>query len=58
VNQYVQLLGGHDWSGRGSEEASRARLRGPWCKFRGLAPILTKRGASLIVKGRLYSTCV
>jgi len=40
----------------GCEEASRARLRGAWCKFRELAPILKKRGASLIVKGRLYST--
>jgi len=40
------------------EEASRAMVRATWSKFRELAPILTKRGASLIVKGSLYSTCV
>jgi len=44
--------------GGGCEEASRAMLRCAWCKFRELARILTKKGASLIVKGRLYSTCV
>jgi len=34
--------------GGGCEKASRARLRGARCKFRELAPILTKRGASLM----------
>ena len=40
------------------KEASRARVRSAWCKFRELAPFLTKRGASLVFKGMLYSVCV
>ena len=49
------ILGGH---GGGAEEASRARVRCAWGKFRELSPILTSRGASLKVKGKLYSACV
>lgn len=45
-------------SGGGAEEASRARVRCAWAKFRELSPILTERGASLKVKGKLYSTYV
>ena len=45
-------------SGGGAEEASRARVRCAWAKFRELSPVLTARGASLKVKGKLYSTCV
>ena len=41
-------------SGGGAEEASRARVRCAWSKFRELSPILTARGASLKVKGKLY----
>jgi hypothetical protein len=51
-------LGDMIGAGGGSGEASRARVRNAWCKFRELAPILTKRGASLVVKGELYSACV
>jgi len=40
--------------GGGCEEPSRARLRGVWCKFRELATILTKSGASLIVKSVMF----
>ena len=45
-------------AGEGAEEASRARERSAWCKFRQLSPFLTKRGASLTLKGMLYSVCV
>ena len=45
-------------AGGGAEEASRARVRCVWSKFRELPSILTSRGASLKVKGKLYSTCV
>jgi len=39
--------------GGGAEDASRARVRCAWSKFRELDPILTKRGASLKVKGKI-----
>jgi hypothetical protein len=42
-------------SGGGAEEASRARVQCAWAKFRELSPLLTARGASLKVKGKLYS---
>jgi hypothetical protein len=45
-------------SGGGAEEASRARVRCAWAKFRELSPLLTARGASLKVKGKLYSLYV
>ena len=45
-------------AGGGAEEASRARVRCAWAKFKELAPILTSRGASLKVKGRVYRSCV
>jgi len=41
-----------------AEEASRARVRCEWAKFRDLAPILTSRGASFKVKGKIYKACV
>jgi len=45
-------------AGGGAEEASRARVWCAWSKFRELSPLLTARGVSLKVKGRLYSECV
>ena len=45
-------------AGGGAEEASRARVRCAWGKFTELSPIQTSRGASLKVKGKLYSACV
>ena len=45
-------------AGGGAEEASRARVRCAWAMLRELAPILTSRGASLKVKGKIYRTCV
>ena len=43
-------------SGGGAGEASRMRIRCAWKKFRELSPILTARGASLTLKGKIYST--
>ena len=51
-------LGDMIGAGGGAEDASRARTRCAWSKFRELAPILTSRGASLKVKGKVYKTCV
>ena len=51
-------LGDMIGAGGGAEEASRARVRCAWDKFNELSPILTSRGASLKVKGKLYSACV
>ena len=45
-------------AGGGAGEASRARVRSGWAKFKELAPILTSRGASLKVKGKVYRACV
>mgnify|MGYP001824797758 CR=1 FL=1 len=44
--------------GGGAVMASTARVRSAWAKFRELAPILTARGASLQVKGKIYKACV
>jgi len=38
----------------GTEEASRASVRCAWSNFRELAPPLTSRGASLILKGKVH----
>ena len=51
-------LGDMIGKGGGAEEASRARVRSAWGKFRELSEILTCRGASLRVKGRVYRACV
>ena len=45
-------------SGEGVVEAARARVRCAWAKFKKLSPILTGRGASYRIKGRIYSACV
>ena len=39
-----------------SEKAVRCRIRCAWCKLNELAPMLTKRGLSLKMKGNLYDT--
>ena len=44
-------------AGGGAEDASRARVRSAWAKFRELAPILTSRGTSLKI-GKVYKACV
>ena len=45
-------------SSGGPGEASRMRVKCAWKKFRELYPILTTRGASLTLKGKIYSACV
>src|SRR5881296_415620 len=44
--------------GGGAEESSRARVRCAGGKFRDLKMLLTARGASLRVKGKIYRACV
>jgi hypothetical protein len=44
--------------GGGTEEATTARVKCAWSKFKELAPILTTRGAFLQLKGKIYSACV
>ena len=44
--------------GGGAEESSRARVRCVWGKFMELKMLLTARGASLRVKGKIYRACV
>jgi len=36
----------------------RPRIRIGWNKFRQLVPLLTSKNISLLVRGRLYSSCV
>ena len=45
-------------SGGGVEEAARARVRCAWAKFKELYPILTARGASYHIKGKINRACV
>ena len=40
------------------DAAVETRLRIGWNKFRQLVPLLTSKDISLIVRGRLYSSCV
>jgi hypothetical protein len=57
VDQFC-YLGDMIGAGGGAGDASRARVRSRWKKFHGLAPILTLRGASLKLKGKIYKVCV
>jgi len=43
---------------RDADAAVETRIRFGWNKFRHLVPLLTDKGISLIVRGRLYSSCV
>ena len=45
-------------AGGGVEEAARARVRCVRAKFKELSPILTARGASYCVKGKIHKACV
>ena len=45
-------------AGGGVEEVARARVRCAWDKFKELSPILTARGASYRIKGKIYKACV
>jgi len=42
----------------GDADAAVIKIRIGWNKFRQLVPLLTNKDISLIVKGRLYSSCV
>jgi hypothetical protein len=44
--------------GGGAVEASRVRVKCAWKKFRELSPILAESGASLRLKGKIYTACV
>src|SRR2546425_704487 len=44
--------------GGGAEESSITRVRCAWGKFMDLKMLLTARGASLRVKGKIYRACV
>ena len=57
VQQFC-YLGDMIGAGGGSEEAVRCRIRCAWGKFNELAPMLTKRGLSLRMKGNLYDLYV
>ena len=41
-----------------ADAAVEARMRIGWNKFRQLVPLLTNKDMSLIMRGRLYSSCV
>ena len=41
-----------------ADAAVEARIRIGWNKFRQLVPLLTNKDVSLIMRGRLYSSCV
>ena len=41
-----------------ADAAVEARIRIGWNKFRQLVPLLTNKDVSLIMTGRLYSSCV
>ena len=41
-----------------ADAAVEARSRTGWNKFRQLVPLLTNKDVSLIMTGRLYSSCV
>jgi len=40
------------------DAAVEARIQIGWNKFRQLVPLLTNKDVSLIIRGRLYSSCV
>jgi len=41
-----------------ADAAVEARIRIGWNKFRQLVPLQTNKDVSLIMRGRLYSSCV
>ena len=41
-----------------ADAAMEAKIRIGWNKFRQLVPLLTNKDVSLIMRGRLYSSCV
>ena len=45
-------------AGGGAEEVARARVRCAWAKFMELSLILTARGVSYRIQGKIYKACV
>ena len=45
-------------AGGGVDKAARARVQCAWAKFKELSPILTARGASYPIKGKIFRACV
>ena len=45
-------------AGGGEKDATNARVRCTWAKFRESSQILTARGALLRVKGKVYCSCM
>ena len=41
-----------------ADTAVEARIKIGWNKFRQLVPLLTNKDVSLIMRGKLYSSCV
>ena len=64
VNANVELVDKFCYLGdmfsvdRDADAAVEMRIRIGWNKFRQLVPLLTNKDISLIVTGRLYSSCV
>ena len=57
VNNFC-YLGDTIEAGGGVEYAVRSRIKKAWHKFREVGTILTMKGLSLKIKGRVYDTCV
>jgi len=54
VNKFCYML-----SVNGDADAAvEARIRAGWNKFKQLVPLHTNKDVSLIMRGRLYSSCV
>ena len=55
----VLLFGRHTWCGRrcGGGSKSQSEICA-WAKFKELSPILTARGASYCIKGKIYKACL
>jgi len=51
-------LGGMLSVDKDADAAVEARIRIGWNNFRQLVPLLTNKDVSLIMRGRLYSSCV
>merc|ERR1711893_382085 len=57
VNSFCYL--GDMLSGRGGAEAAVAtRIRSGWKKFQELSPFLNSRAPSLMMKGKVFNSCV
>ena len=53
------LLSGRHFDGDGgSDLADTARIRNGWMKFGELLSFLTSRAPPLVMKGRVYASCV